>query len=106
MRFGVARGPAAIAERAEALLNGKVDFLKLIVTGAVLALNTQVGEVGLTEEEVRAAVEVARRHGAYATAHAHGALGVKTAIRGGGRSVEHASLIDDEGIALARDHKV
>ena len=106
MRFGVARGPAAIAERAEALFSGRVDFLKLIVTGAVLALNTEVGEVELTEEEVRAAVEVARRHGTYATAHAHGALGVKTAIRGGVRSVEHASLIDDEGIALALQNKV
>jgi len=106
MRFGVARGPAAIASRAEALLEGRVDFLKLIVTGAVLALNTEVGEVELTEEEIRAAVEVALRHGTYATAHAHGAIGVKTAIRGGVRSVEHASLIDDEGIALAREHKV
>lgn len=106
MRFGVARGAAAVGERAEALLAGGVDFLKLIVTGAVLALNTEVGELEFSEDEVRAAVEAARRHGTYATAHAHGAVGVKTAIRGGVRSVEHASLIDDEGIALARERGV
>ena len=106
MRFGVGRGAAEIGQRAQALFDGQVDFLKLIVTGAVLALNTEVGEVELHEDEVRAAVEVARTHGSYATAHAHGALGIKTAIRGGVRSVEHASLIDDEGIALARDRGV
>ncbi|MFN8613047.1 MAG: amidohydrolase family protein [Vulcanimicrobiota bacterium] len=106
MRFGVGRGPEQIGQRAQALFEGHADFLKLIVTGAVLALNTEVGEVELHEEEVRAAVEVARSNGSYATAHAHGAVGIKTAIRAGVRSVEHASLIDDEGIALARERGV
>jgi imidazolonepropionase-like amidohydrolase len=106
MRFGVGSGADQIGARGQALFDGHVDFLKLIVTGAVLALNTEVGEVELSEEEVRAAVEVAHAHGSYATAHAHGAQGIKTAIRGGVRSVEHASLIDDEGIALARERGV
>jgi len=106
MRFGVARGAAEIASRSEALFGGGSDFLKLIVTGAVLAIGTEVEEVELGEDEVRAAVEVARRHGSYATAHAHGSQGIKTAIRGGVRSLEHASLIDDEGIALAKQHGV
>ncbi len=105
MRFGVARGADEFRARAEDLFANGADFLKLIVTGAVLTLDTEVGQVELTEDEVRAAVEVARRHGSYATAHAHGSLGVKTAIRGGVRSVEHASLIDDEGISLAKQHE-
>ena len=51
---------------------------------------------------MRAAVGVATRRGTYATAHAHGAEGIKAAIRSGVRSIEHASLIDDEGLALAK----
>jgi hypothetical protein len=49
-----------------------------------------------------AAVAVARAHGSYATAHAHGAEGIKAAIRAGVRSIEHASLIDDEGLRMAK----
>jgi imidazolonepropionase-like amidohydrolase len=52
---------------------------------------------------MRAAVDVARARGSYATAHAHGAEGIKAAIRAGVRSIEHASLIDDEGLRMARD---
>jgi len=48
-------------------------------------------------------VEVARGYGSYATAHAHGAEGIKVAIRAGVRSIEHASLIDAEGVRMARD---
>jgi imidazolonepropionase-like amidohydrolase len=51
---------------------------------------------------MRAVVVVATQRGTYATAHAHGAEGIKSAIRAGVRSVEHASLIDDEGLALAK----
>jgi imidazolonepropionase-like amidohydrolase len=51
---------------------------------------------------MRAAVAVAAARGTYATAHAHGAEGIKAAIRAGVRSIEHASLIDDEGLSLAK----
>ena len=84
------------------MFKGGADFLKLIATGAVLALGTEPGQPELTEDEMRAAVTVARAHGSYATAHAHGAEGVKAAIRAGVRSIEHASLIDDEGLAMAK----
>ena len=53
--------------------------------------------------QMRAAVEVARAHGSYATAHGHGAEGIKAAIRAGVRSIEHASLIDEEGLRMAKD---
>lgn len=103
MRYGVAKDAKEAGEKAEALFNGGADFLKLIATGAVLAIGTEPGTPELTEDQVRAAVTVAKAHGSYATAHAHGAAGIKTAITGGVRSIEHASLIDDEALRMARD---
>ena len=102
MRRGVVTDAADMRTKARAQFQHGVDFLKLIATGAVLAAGTEPGALELSEEEIRAAVEEAARNGSYATAHAHGAEGIKTAIRAGVRSIEHASLIDDEGIALAR----
>ncbi|MEY4248851.1 MAG: hypothetical protein RJA87_484 [Pseudomonadota bacterium] len=101
MRVGVVSGPAQMTVKARYLFQHRVNFLKLIATGAVLAAGTEPGAPELTEDEVRAAVEEARRNNSYATAHAHGAEGIKIALRAGVRSIEHASLIDDEGIALA-----
>ncbi|WP_428028207.1 amidohydrolase family protein [Altererythrobacter sp.] len=106
MRYGVLTRPAEAREKAEYLFDHGVDFLKLIGTGAVLAIGTEPGEPELTEEEMRAAVQVAKARGSYATAHAHGAEGIKNAIRAGVRSIEHASLIDEEGLAMAKAHGV
>ncbi|TIX51409.1 metal-dependent hydrolase family protein [Alteraurantiacibacter aquimixticola] len=106
MRLGVLTSPEEAAEKAGYLFDHGVDFLKLIGTGAVLAIGTEPGEPELTEGEMRAAVEVAEAHGSYATAHAHGAQGIKNAIRAGVRSIEHASLIDEEGLLMARDNGV
>lgn len=101
-RFGVARTPAEARAKATALFDGGADFLKLIATGAVLAIGTEPGTPELTEDQMRAAVAVAKSRGSYATAHAHGAEGIKAAIRAGVRSIEHASLIDDEGLRMAK----
>lgn len=106
MRLGVLTSPREAAEKAEYLFDHGVDFLKIIATGAVLAIGTEPGEPEVTEEEMRAAIAVARARGSYATAHAHGAEGIKAAIRAGVRSIEHASLIDEEGLRMARDHGV
>jgi imidazolonepropionase-like amidohydrolase len=102
MRLGVGETPQQLAERASFLLDNGADFLKIIATGAVLTLGTEPGEQELSEAAMRAAVTVAAKRGTYATAHAHGPEGIKAAIRAGVRSVEHASLIDDEGLALAK----
>lgn len=102
MRVGVVSGPAEMTAKARYLFQHRVNFLKLIATGAVLAAGTEPGAPELTEDEVRAAVDEARRNNSYATAHAHGAEGIKIALRAGVRSIEHASLIDDDGIALAK----
>jgi imidazolonepropionase-like amidohydrolase len=106
MRLGVLSNPEEAAARATYLFDHGVDFLKLMATGAVLAIGTEPGEPELTEAEMRAAIEVARARGSFATAHAHGAEGIKAAIRAGVRSIEHASLIDEEGLLLARDKGV
>lgn len=103
MRLGVLTGEAQAGERAAQVLDGGADFLKLMATGAVLAIGTEPGEPELTEAEMRAAIAVARARGSWATAHAHGAAGIKAAIRAGARSIEHASLIDEEGLLMARD---
>ncbi len=103
MRLGVAKNAKQAEERAEFLFDNGVDFIKMIATGAVLAIGTEPGEPELTEDQMRAVVAVAAKRGSYATAHAHGSEGIKSAIRAGVRSVEHSSLIDDEGLIMAKD---
>jgi imidazolonepropionase-like amidohydrolase len=102
MRLGVLTGPDQAAAKARYLFDNRVDFLKLLATGAVLAIGTEPGAPELTEAEMRAAIKVAKAHGSYATAHAHGAEGIKAAIHAGARSIEHASLIDDDALKMAK----
>lgn len=102
MRVGVAKGETEVSAKTRQILDNGVDWIKMIVTGAVLTDGTNVNQSEYSEAEVRAAVETAGKRGHFVTAHAHGAQGIKNAIRGGVRSIEHASLIDDEGIALAK----
>jgi imidazolonepropionase-like amidohydrolase len=106
MRLGVAKDATEARSKAEYLFDQRVDFLKLIATGAVLAIGTEPGEPELSEAQMRAVVDVAKAEGSFATAHAHGAVGIKNAIRAGVRSIEHASLIDDEALKLAKDNGV
>ena len=103
MRAGVVRDPTDTRLKVDYLFQNGADFIKLIATGAVLGIGTEPGRQELDDAELRAAVEQAARNGSYAVAHAHGAAGVKAAILAGVRSVEHASLIDDEGIRLAKE---
>jgi imidazolonepropionase-like amidohydrolase len=102
-RFGVANSVDQIRERVRAILNGGADFIKMIATGAVLTQGTKPGASEYTEEQIRAAVEQAAEYGTYVAAHAHGAEGIKRAVRAGVRSIEHGSLIDDEAIALMKE---
>ncbi len=102
MRLGVSQTPQEAADKTDYLIANGADFIKMIATGAVLAIGTEPGEAELTEAQMRAVVEAAKRKGIYVTAHAHGAIGIKNAIRAGVRSIEHASLIDDEALAMAK----
>jgi imidazolonepropionase-like amidohydrolase len=76
--------------------------IKISVTGGVFSRNTEPGQQQLRLEEIKAIVEEAHMWGLKVAAHAHGTSGIKDAIRAGVDTVEHASLIDDEGIQLAK----
>jgi imidazolonepropionase-like amidohydrolase len=80
------------------------QVIKICATGGVFSSNTGVGQQQMSEEELRAVAEEAHMQGLRVAAHAHGATGIKAAIRAGIDTIEHASLIDDEGIALAKKH--
>jgi imidazolonepropionase-like amidohydrolase len=100
LRVGVADSVDDVRRVVRRILYGGADLIKLIATGAVMSDNGNPGVPELTEDQIRAAVEEAALHGAQVAAHAHGAEGIKRAIRGGVHSVEHGSLMDDEGVAL------
>lgn len=104
LRFGVVTTPAEMRQKVRELAAGGAGVIKILVTGAVLTRGTRPGVVELDEAMVRAAVEEAAAHGLWVAAHAHGAAGITLAARAGVRSVEHGSLIDDEGIATLREH--
>lgn len=77
------------------------EVIKVCATGGVFSHNTAVGQQQLTEGELRAIADEAHMWGLRVAAHAHGADGIKAAIRGGIDTIEHASLADDEAIKLA-----
>jgi imidazolonepropionase-like amidohydrolase len=105
-RMGEVRTPAEARDRARFFLDHGADFIKLIATGAVLAIGGIPGAMELSPEEMKAACDEAKAHGSYCIAHAHGAEGIKAAIRAGVRTIEHASYLDAEGIALAKANGV
>ena len=105
-RIGEVRSPEEARQRVRAMIEGGADFIKLIATGAVLAVGSKPGSLELTPETMKAACDEAKRLGKYCIAHAHGAEGIKAAIRAGARTIEHASLIDEEGLRLAKQQGV
>jgi imidazolonepropionase-like amidohydrolase len=102
--MGVARGAGQFRQKAELAAAGGADVLKIIASGAVLAFGGVPGEREMMPEEIKAVVDVAHARGLKVSAHAHGAQSIKDAILAGADTIEHASLIDDEGIRLAREH--
>jgi imidazolonepropionase-like amidohydrolase len=79
------------------------DMIKLLATAGVLSEEESVGAPQFSQEEMNVAVEEAAMWGRKVAAHAHGAEGIKRAIKAGVASIEHASFIDDEGIRLAKE---
>ncbi len=104
MRRGVANSADEVRQRVREILGNGADFIKVIATGAVFTAGTTPSAPEFTEEELRAAVQEAANAGTFVAAHAHGAEGIKRAVRAGVRSIEHASYLDDEGIELMRRH--
>jgi imidazolonepropionase-like amidohydrolase len=105
-RMGVSRGPDEFRKNAQAAVDGGADVLKVIASGAVLAHGGVPGSPETTQDEIEAVAEVAHAAGLKLTAHAHGSQSIKDAILAGADSIEHASLADDEAIALAVENDV
>jgi imidazolonepropionase-like amidohydrolase len=101
---GVADGVAEIRKLVRNNVKYGADVIKVLAGGGVLSEEENVGGPQFTQEELNALVDEAGMWGRKVAAHAHGAEPIKRAIRAGVASVEHASLIDDEGIRLAKEH--
>src|SRR5271155_3801421 len=104
MHYGEANNPWGGRQGVRKLAHNGVDHIKVLSSGAVLAHGSNPHSQEFTLEELQAAVDEASHFGLRVEAHAHSAEGIKNAIRAGVASVEHATMIDDEGIVLAKQH--
>ncbi len=80
------------------------DLIKITATGGVLSQAKDGANAQFTEEEIKAIVTAAKDYGFKVAAHAHGAEGIKRAIRGGVNSIEHGTFMDDEGMQLMKQY--
>jgi imidazolonepropionase-like amidohydrolase len=101
---GVADGPWAARTKVRETVKYGADLIKICASGGVLSKGDQPGTPQYTLEEMQAIADEAHKLGRKVAAHAHGTQSIKDAIRAGIDSIEHSSLIDDEGIALAKQH--
>jgi len=106
VRTGIARGPEQFAAKARLAIDHGADLIKVIASGAVLAYGGVPGAPEMTQQEIAAVVQVAHAAGIKVAAHAHGAQSIKDAIYAGADTIEHASLADDDAIALAASRQV
>jgi imidazolonepropionase-like amidohydrolase len=104
LRYGNANSPGEVRERIRALAGQRVDVIKMFATGAILTHNSNPSAREATPEELAAAVDEAHNFGLKLAVHAHGAEGIKAAVRAGAASIEHGSLMDDEGRMLMKQH--
>jgi imidazolonepropionase-like amidohydrolase len=101
---GVADGPWEVVEAVRYQIKHGAQVIKTCATAGVLSLEGPVGAQQYTYEELKAMVDEASRHGVKVAAHAHGVEGIKAAVRAGVASIEHGSVLDDEAIALMKQH--
>jgi imidazolonepropionase-like amidohydrolase len=101
---GVADGPWAVRIKVRENIKYGANAIKFCATGGVFSKGTKVGTQQYSFEEMKAIVDEAHLRDLTVAAHAHGTNGIKTAIKAGVDSVEHASFLDDEAIALAKEH--
>lgn len=98
----LADGPDEIVKAVRTNFKNGADFIKILATGAVLSKGIQPGAQQYSDEEIGAAVGEATRWGRQVAAHAHGAGGIKAAIRAGVRTIDHGTMLDGEAIELLR----
>src|SRR5271169_6022793 len=104
LHYGEANSPWEVRQVIRKLAHDGVDHIKVLSSGAVETHGSNPHSQEFTFEELQAAVDEASHFGLRVESHAHSAEGIKNAIRAGVASVEHATMIDDEGIALAKQH--
>ena len=104
LHYGEADSPWEVRQKVRLLAHHGADHIKILTSGAVLTHGSNPLTQEFTPEEIRAAVDEARQFGLRVEAHAHSPQGIKNAIVAGVASIEHATLIDDEGLALAKQH--
>mgnify|MGYP000108940198 CR=1 FL=1 len=102
---GIGDGPEELKYQVRRQRKYGAEVIKVCATGGVFSRNTEPGQPQLSEAELRAVADEAHQWGLRTAAHAHGAEGIKRAIRAGIDTIEHASLVDDEGIRLAVQRK-
>ncbi|QHT69696.1 amidohydrolase family protein [Rhodocytophaga rosea] len=99
---GVANGPDECRKAVRQRYKDGADLIKITATGGVLSVAKDGSSPQFAEDEIRAIVETAKDYGFKVAAHAHGAEGMKRAVRAGVTSIEHGTLMDDETIALMK----
>jgi imidazolonepropionase-like amidohydrolase len=104
LRYGEANSPWEVRKVIRQLAHEGVDHIKILSSGAVLTHGSNPNSQEFTPEELHAAVDEANHFGLRVESHAHSPEGIKNAIRAGVASVEHATMIDGEGISLAKQH--
>jgi len=80
------------------------DLIKILATGGVLSLEKDGSGAQLSDEELKAIIQTAKDYGMRVAAHAHGAMGIKRAIKAGVNSIEHGTYMDDEAIQLFKQY--
>ena len=100
----VGDSPEELRKRVREQRKYGAEVIKACATGGVFSRNTAPGIQQLRAEELEAIVDEAHFWGLKTAAHAHGAEGIKAAIRAGFDTIEHASYADDESIKLAKQH--
>ena len=103
LHYGEANSPWEVRQKVRQLAHDGADHIKMLSTGAVLTHGSNPSALEFTPEELQAGVSEAKNFGLRVMVHAHATEGISNAIRAGAASVEHAELIDDEGIALAKE---
>jgi imidazolonepropionase-like amidohydrolase len=101
---GIANGPEQIRETVRRNVKYGADWIKILASAGVLSEEEAVGAPQYSMEEMKAAVDEAALWGRRVAAHAHGTEAIKMAVRAGVASIEHGSLIDDEGIRLMKEN--
>src|SRR5216684_1351757 len=102
LHYGEANSPWEVRQKVRLLAHDGADVIKMLSTGAVLTHGSNPASIEFTEEELQAGVDEASHFGLRVAVHAHAAQGIRNAILAGAASIEHAEMLDDDIIAMAK----